>query len=63
MSAFERTVEHFKNLEYTSSKSHMLKHAVIHLPNLNPKNVEFGMNILSSHRSAFERQITEAVRV
>ena len=62
-SAFERGVEHFKDLEYTRSKSHMLKHAVIHHPDLNPKNVEFGMKIISSHRSAFERQITEAVLI
>ena len=62
-SAYERGVEHFKDLEFTRSTSHMLKHAVIHHPDLDPNRVEFRMKILSSHQSAFERQIREAVLI
>ena len=62
-SAYERGVEHFKDLEFTRPKSHMLKHAVIHHPDLEPSRVEFRMKILSSHKTAFERQIREAVLI
>ena len=62
-SAYERGVEHFKDLEYKRPKSHMLKHCVIYHPDLDPKNVEFRMKILSSHGTAFERQIREAVLI
>ena len=62
-SAFERGVEYFKDLKYARPKSHMLKHCVIHHPDLDPRKVEFRMKILSSHSSAFERQITEAVLI
>ena len=41
----------------------MLNHCVIHHPDLDPRKVEFRMKILSSHSSAFERQITEAVLI
>ena len=41
----------------------MLKHAVIHHPKMDPSIVDFKMRILSSHKSAFERQIREAVLI
>ena len=41
----------------------MLKHCVIYHPDLDPRKVEFKMKILSSHSSAFERQIREAVLI
>ena len=41
----------------------MLKHCVIYHPDLDHKTVEFKMRILSSHSSAFERQIREAVLI
>ena len=62
-SAYERGVEHYKDLEYTRPKSHMLKHAVIHHPDLDPRHIDFRMKILSFHQSAFERQIKEAVLI
>ena len=62
-SAFERGVEHYKDLEFTRPNSHMLKHAVIHHPDLDPRMIDFRMKILSIHQTAFERQIREAVMI
>ena len=41
----------------------MLKHVVNHHPEMNPEHVQFDMKILSSHKTAFERQIREAVLI
>ena len=62
-SAYERGQEHSKDLEFKRHKSHMLKHCVNHHDGMNPENVKFGMKILSSHKTAFERQIREAVLI
>ena len=56
-SAMERGEEHIKDLEYRRSKSHMLKHVVMYHGEDEPEKIDFGMEILSSHRSSFERQI------
>ena len=55
-SSFERGGEHYKDLEFKRHKSHMLKHAVNHHSELDPCRVKFEMRILSSHKTAFERQ-------
>ena len=39
-SAFERGVEHYKDLEFTRPNSHMLKHVVIHHPDLDPRMID-----------------------
>ena len=62
-SANERGLEHIKDLEYLRDKSHMLKHAVMKHPEMHPSEVEFGMDIVSQHKTAFERQLTEAVQI
>ena len=62
-SAFERGLEHLKDLEYRRTKSHYLRHAVECHPGVSPESLDFRMKILSSHRSAFERQIREAVMI
>ena len=62
-SAWERAEEHWKDLEYRRPKSHILKHIVEHHPYEDPSNVDFRIKILSSHNSAFERQIREAVLI
>ena len=62
-SAFERGHEHQKDLEFKRPKSHLLRHAVEFHPDLPPEKIKFRMKILSSHRSAFERQIREAVMI
>ena len=41
----------------------MLRHIVEKHPGVDPDTIEFKMRILSSHKSAFERQIREAVMI
>ena len=62
-SANERGVEHCKDYEHFRLRSHMLKHAVSIHPDIDPSKVEFGMKIVSQHRTAFERQLAEAVLI
>ena len=60
-SAYERGGEHQKDLEFRRPKSHLLRHCVEKHPDLLPEKVDFRMKILSTHKSAFERQLREAV--
>ena len=62
-SAYERGHEHLKDLEFKRGKSHYLRHAVEHHPTVPPESLKFCMKILSCHKSAFERQIREAVMI
>ena len=62
-SVYERGIEHEKNLIFSRTKSHMLKHCLMHHPNIDPNIVKFGMRVISSHKTAFERQIKEAVMI
>ena len=55
--------EHKKDLEFRRTKSHMLRHIVEKHPEVDPDEVPFKMRILSNHKSAFERQIREAVMI
>ena len=60
-SAFERGGEHLKDLHFKRTKSHLLRHCVDVHPDMIPEEVDFKMKILTTHKSAFERQIREAV--
>ena len=62
-SAYERGQEHLKDFEFKRTKSHYLRHAVECHPTVQPEKLKFKMKILSCHRSAFERQIREAVMI
>ena len=62
-SAYERGGEHSKDLEFRRQKSHMLRHCVDIHPKMYPENVDFRMRVLTSHSSAFERQLREAVLI
>ena len=62
-SSYERGIEHCKDLEYFRNRSHMLKHIVLRHQDMQPKEVEFRMKVCSQHKTAFERQITEAVLI
>ena len=62
-SAYERGHEHLKDLEFRRTKSHYLRHAVEFHPNVPPESLKFRMKILSCHKTAFERQIREAVLI
>ena len=62
-SAFERGFEHLQDLARLSEKSHMLKHMVYHHEGEDFSQVRFGMKVIRFTRSAFERQVGEAVLI
>ena len=62
-SAYERGCEHLKDLQFKRGKSHYLRHAVEVHPTVPPEKLKFRMKIMSCHKSAFERQIREAVLI
>ena len=62
-SAYERGFEHLNNLTSLSNKSHMLRHIVEEHPGEKFEDVKWGMFILKYLRTAFERQIEEAVHI
>ena len=62
-SAYERGLEHLNNLARLSSSSHMLRHMVQEHHMVDMVDVRWGMFILDFKRSAFERQISEAVTI
>ena len=62
-SAWERGEEHWKDLQFRRPKSHMMRHLVEFHPEISPNEADFRMRIVSTHNSAFERQIKEAVLI
>ena len=62
-SAYERGCEHLKDFQFKRGKSHYLRHAVEVHPTVPLDKLKFRMKILSCHKSAFERQIREAVLI
>ena len=62
-SANERGGEQRKDYEFMRERSHMIKHAVMVHPNSHPHEIEFRIEIIGQHKSAFERQLTEAVLI
>ena len=62
-SAYERGLEHQKDMADMKKDSHMLKHFFSHHEGEELGSMEFGMRILRTHRSAFNRQISESVEI
>ena len=62
-STYERGSEHKSDLKFRRPKSHLLRHCVEVHENEDPDKIEFGMRMISSHRTAFERQLAEAVMI
>ena len=62
-SAYERGWEHLNDLTKLSRKSHMLKHILSEHPGQDIKKVKFGMSIIRTCRTSFERQIYESVEI
>ena len=56
-SSYERLREHYKDFKNLSIKSHMLKHYVEKHKNIELKDMRFGVKVLRSYKSAFERQL------
>ena len=62
-SAFERGFEHLNDKKSLSLKSHMLKHIVDKHEHEDHSQVEFRMKVLQYHQTAFERQVSESVKI
>ena len=62
-SAYERLKEHYRDFENISVKSHMLKHYIDKHKDIPMKEMRFGVKVLRTYRSAFERQIGESVYI
>ena len=62
-SGFERNREHCRDREKWKISSHMLKHIVEHHGGEEEEKVKFKMKILRTHRSSFERQVYEGIRI
>ena len=62
-SVYERSLEHLSDLKYSRVRSHMLKHCILKHRNMDPSSIQFGVKVISNHKSAFERQIKEAVLI
>jgi hypothetical protein len=62
-SANERGGEHRYDMKNLRMTSHMLKHVVDRHDGDKMEDVDFRMKVLKFHRSAFERQISEAVAI
>ena len=58
--AFERGLEHAGDFLSEKSDSHILKHQLTEHPELG-KNLRFSMKVIRQHKSAFQRQVHEAV--
>ena len=62
-SAYERGKEHVADYKGLNETSHILKHALIAHEGKDIADIEFGMRVTSTFRSALERQISEAVKI
>ena len=62
-SAYERGLEHLNDIKQLKPSSHMLKHLIDKHEHENFDDIEFRMEILSFSRTAYERQIMEAVQI
>ena len=62
-SAFERGANHLYDRKNLDMGSHMLKHSIECHEGTDPEKVRFHMKILKYHKSSFERQIDEAVKI
>ena len=59
-SAYERGKDHLEGYLHCREDSHMAKHRILEHPG---EEVTFKMKVLAKHKSAFERQVTEAVLI
>ena len=62
-SCFERGWEHANDMAQLKTSSHMLKHAIQKHPEQDMGEVQFGMKIIKTCQSSFERQIYESVMI
>ena len=58
-----RGKEHLSDYKAESEDSHMLKHLSEDHPDCSPSDIKFGMSVVKSHKSSFERQIFESILI
>ena len=62
-STYERGSEHLADLKYRRTRSHLLRHCVEVHEGEDPDKIEFRMKQIGTFKSAFERQLAEAVLI
>ena len=62
-SGYERGREHMAQFRNLDARSHLLKHYLKYHKNIGIENMEVGMRVKSTFKSAIERQISEAVAI
>ena len=62
-SVYERGIEHTRDRRKWDKGSHMLKHIVQEHEGEDETEIQFRMRIVKTHRSSFERQIYEGIRI
>ena len=62
-SGYERGLEHQKDLQDLKMDSHMLKHFFNSHEGEDLRDMEFEMRLVKTHRTAFNRQISESVEI
>ena len=62
-SLYERAKEHWNDYKDLSFQSHMLKHYFLEHEDIRMEDLEFGIKVTGTYRSAMERQVEEAVKI
>ena len=62
-SSYERGLEHLHKMATLNSQSMLLRHILVQHPGGEMEKVEWGMKVIEFKKSAFERQIKEAVLI
>ena len=61
--AYTRGKEHLSDYRAETEDSRMLKHLSEDHPGCDPSDIKFGMSVVKSHKSSFERQIFESILI
>ena len=61
--AYTRGKEHLSDYKAENEDSHMLKHLSEDHPGCDPSDIKFGMSVVKSHKSSFERQLFESILI
>ena len=62
-SAYERSIEHVNDYDRLEERSHLLRHYVLKHQDIRLDELEFGMRVRSSFKTAIERQVGEAIAI
>ena len=58
-----RGAEHQSDYNSRSEDSHMMKHLSDNHPDCSPKDIKFGISVVKSHKSSFERMTFESILI